>query len=109
MHVRQWITVALLAVSIPGTAQAQLKVVTSTTDLYDIAEAVGGDKIKARFMRADFFEFDPTHKLQMLTNHKPIIKGSDNGFLEPVDLNLGFGFRFCLNRTVLGTRHVAPE
>ena len=28
-------------------ARAQLKVVTSTTDLYDIAKAVGGDKITA--------------------------------------------------------------
>ena len=46
---------------------------------------------------------------QILRGVEPIIKGSDNGFLEPVDLNLGFGFRFCLNRTVLGTRHVAPE
>src|SRR4030095_15290661 len=30
-----------------GTAAAQLKVVTSTTDLYDIAKAVGGNKITA--------------------------------------------------------------
>ena len=32
---------------VPRSAHAQLKVVTSTTDLYDIAKSVGGDKITA--------------------------------------------------------------
>ena len=36
----------LLALA-PRVAAAQLKVVTSTTDLYDIARAVGGDRITA--------------------------------------------------------------
>lgn len=49
-----------------------------------VKQATGGDKIKARFMRGDFFEFDPTHKLQLLTNHKPIIKGQDNGIWRRV-------------------------
>lgn len=49
-----------------------------------VKQLTGGDKVKARFMRADFFEFDPTHKLQMLTNHKPIIKGQDNGIWRRV-------------------------
>lgn len=49
-----------------------------------VKQLTGGDKIKGRFMRADFFEFDPTHKLQMLTNHKPIIKGSDTGIWRRV-------------------------
>ncbi|WP_344469686.1 DNA primase family protein [Kitasatospora kazusensis] len=31
----------------------------------------GGDKIKARRMRQDFFSFDPTHKLWLLGNHRP--------------------------------------
>lgn len=44
-----------------------------------IKQATGSDKIKARYMRADFFEFNPTHKLQLLTNHKPVIKGQDAG------------------------------
>jgi putative DNA primase/helicase len=30
-------------------------------------------------MGRNFFKFSPTHKLQMLTNHKPVIKGSDHG------------------------------
>lgn len=39
----------------------------------------GGDRVKARFMRQDFFEFEPTHKLALRTNHKPIIVGTDRG------------------------------
>lgn len=36
-----------LSALVPGVAEAQLKVVTSTTDLYDLARSVGGDKIRA--------------------------------------------------------------
>ena len=49
-----------------------------------VKQLTGSDKVKARFMRGDFFEFDPTHKLQLLTNHKPIIKGQDNGIWRRV-------------------------
>jgi putative DNA primase/helicase len=49
-----------------------------------VKQITGSDKVKARFMRADFFEFDPTHKIQMLTNHKPVIKGQDNGIWRRV-------------------------
>jgi P4 family phage/plasmid primase-like protien len=38
----------------------------------------GGDRVKARFMRQDFFEFVPTHKLWLAANHKPAIVGTDN-------------------------------
>ena len=38
---------AMAALSVTSTAMAQLNVVTSTTDLYDIASAVGGSHIKA--------------------------------------------------------------
>ena len=51
-----------------------------------VKQATGSDKLKARYMRADFFEFDPTHKLQLLTNHKPSIKGTDNGIWRRVML-----------------------
>jgi putative DNA primase/helicase len=37
----------------------------------------GGDKLSARFMRQDFFEFEPIHKIWIATNHKPIIRGTD--------------------------------
>jgi putative DNA primase/helicase len=42
-----------------------------------LKQATGGDRLKARFMRQDFFEFSPTHKLQLLTNHKPTVRGQD--------------------------------
>lgn len=32
---------------------------------------IGGDRIKARRMRQDFFSFRPTHKLWLLGNHRP--------------------------------------
>lgn len=39
--------------------------------------ATGGDKLKGRFMHQDFFEFNPTHKFVLQTNHKPEVKGAD--------------------------------
>ncbi|WP_339910809.1 phage/plasmid primase, P4 family [Symmachiella dynata] len=57
---------------------------TETGDGCRLAEPLvksltGGDKIRARFMRQDFFQFDPTHKLVLVTNHKPLIRGTDHG------------------------------
>lgn len=37
----------------------------------------GGDRVKARLMRQDFFEFAPTHKLWLASNHRPTIIGTD--------------------------------
>ena len=37
----------------------------------------GGDKITARFMRQDFFEFMPQFKLLIVGNHKPSIRNVD--------------------------------
>lgn len=53
-----------------STAQAQLKVVTSTTDLYDIAKAVGGNKITAThigegYQDPHFIEAKPSFVLQL--------------------------------------------
>jgi ABC-type Zn uptake system ZnuABC Zn-binding protein ZnuA len=53
-----------------GRADAQLKVVTSTTDLYDIAKAVGGAKIKAvhiseGYQDPHFVEAKPSFILQL--------------------------------------------
>jgi putative DNA primase/helicase len=37
----------------------------------------GGDTVKARRMREDFWEFTPTHKLWLAANFKPEIRGTD--------------------------------
>lgn len=42
-----------------------------------LKQATGGDKLVGRFMYKDFFEFTPTHKLQLLTNAKPVVRGQD--------------------------------
>lgn len=44
-----------------------------------IKRLTGGDAITARRMREDFWTFDPTHSLVMITNHAPIITGTDEG------------------------------
>lgn len=46
----------------------------------------GGDTISARFMRGDFFEFQPQHKLWFSTNHRPIIKETANAIWRRVVL-----------------------
>lgn len=51
-----------------------------------VKQATGGDELTARYMREDFFKFMPTHKLQLLTNHKPGIKGTDPGIWRRVIL-----------------------
>jgi P4 family phage/plasmid primase-like protien len=40
-------------------------------------QLTGGDKVRARKMRQDFFEFSPTHKIVLAANHKPVIRGCD--------------------------------
>jgi putative DNA primase/helicase len=51
-----------------------------------VKDLTGGDKMVARFMRQEYFEFTPTHKLWIYGNHKPVIKGSDNGIWRRINL-----------------------
>ncbi len=43
-----------------------------------VKSLTGGDRIRARRMRENFWEFAPTHKLVLLTNHKPRVRGTDH-------------------------------
>jgi putative DNA primase/helicase len=51
-----------------------------------VKQLTGGDKIRARRMREDFWEFDPTHKILMCTNHKPEIRETKNAIWRRVKL-----------------------
>ena len=42
-----------------------------------VKQLTGGDTIKARRMREDFWQFNPTHKLWLATNHRPRVRGTD--------------------------------
>jgi putative DNA primase/helicase len=42
-----------------------------------VKSLTGGDRIAARFMRQDFFEFTPTFKLIVAGNHKPGLRSVD--------------------------------
>lgn len=42
-----------------------------------IKSLTGGERIPARFMRGDFFEFTPQFKIMICGNHKPSLRGVD--------------------------------
>lgn len=49
-----------------------------------IKKATGSDKMDARYLYGEQFSFAPTHKIQLLTNYKPTIKGQDKGIWRRV-------------------------
>lgn len=51
-----------------------------------VKDLTGGDTLIARFMRAEFFEFRPVFKLWLYGNHKPQIRGTDNGIWRRIRL-----------------------
>lgn len=42
-----------------------------------VKRLTGGDRIKARRMRQDFVQFDPSHTAALVTNHLPSVRGDD--------------------------------
>ena len=46
----------------------------------------GGDRIPARFMRGDFFEFTPQFKLMISGNHKPALRNVDEAMRRRLHL-----------------------
>jgi putative DNA primase/helicase len=51
-----------------------------------IKSLVGGDKISARFMRQDFFEYRPQFKLLIAGNHKPGLRDVDEAMRRRLHL-----------------------
>jgi putative DNA primase/helicase len=74
-----------------GLRGARLVVASETEAGRALAEAklkslTGGDRISARFMRGDFFEFVPQFKLVMVGNHRPEIKHPDEAMRRRLHL-----------------------
>jgi putative DNA primase/helicase len=51
-----------------------------------VKRLTGGDKVAARFLYGEFFEFAPEFKLWLATNHKPEIRGTDQATWRRVRL-----------------------
>ena len=51
-----------------------------------IKTLTGGDRVSARFMRQDFFEFTPLFKLLIAGNHKPGLRGVDEAIRRRLHL-----------------------
>lgn len=51
-----------------------------------VKQLTGGDQVTARHQYGKEFEFQPEFKLWMATNHKPIIRGTDDGIWRRLHL-----------------------
>ena len=51
-----------------------------------IKQITGNDRMTARFLYGEFFNFVPTFKIFMASNHKPVIKGTDYGIWRRIKL-----------------------
>ena len=84
-----------------------------------IKQLTGGDKITARFQYGSEFEYTPEFKIWMGTNHKPIIRGTDDGIwrrmhLIPFDVQIpedkvDRNLKFKLKREYMGILNWAVE
>jgi len=51
-----------------------------------VKQMTGGDRISTRFLFGRDFEYDPTYKIWISTNHKPKIYGNDDGIWRRICL-----------------------
>jgi putative DNA primase/helicase len=57
-----------------------------------IKQMTGGEKITARHLYAEYFEFYPKFKIWLATNHKPIIRGNDTGIWRRI-ISIPFNYK----------------
>lgn len=69
-----------------------------------VKQLVGGDKITARFLFGDEFEYRPKFKLWISTNHKPVIRGTDEGIWRRIVL-IPFTVRIPADKIDKGLSH----
>lgn len=70
---------------------ARLVVATESEEGARLAESLikqltGGEPISARFLHQEFFEFLPQFKIFFITNHIPVIRGSDEAIWRRISL-----------------------
>jgi len=51
-----------------------------------IKAMTGGDPITARFLYGEFFDYLPAYKVWLAVNHKPVIRGTDEGIWRRIRL-----------------------
>jgi putative DNA primase/helicase len=51
-----------------------------------VKQVTGGDRVTARFLYREFFEFVPSFKLFLATNYKPFIRGTDHAIWRRIHL-----------------------
>ena len=51
-----------------------------------IKSLTGGDRITARYLYSEFFEYTPSFKIILSSNHKPHIRGTDEGIWRRIRL-----------------------
>lgn len=69
----------------------RLVAVAETEEVGHLAEGVikqltGGEPMRARNLYGDFFEFQPQAKIWLTTNHKPTVRGEDEGIWRRLHL-----------------------
>lgn len=74
-----------------------------------VKELTGGDTITARRLYENYWSFKPTHKLILCTNHKPMVKGTDDGIWRRTKL-VEFGQKFWdPDRGETGPEHLRAD